>query len=175
MSANWVDDVTKEEWQIWMKIARGASAKRQRNSSLGPEDYAASAIEKLVLRKTRPVNVEAWLRLVINRSYIDRNRRIERRSARQLHGVSEEELEQEVLRQFSGIGLGTAHLQRGEVERVMAILGHEEYALIIMHVQGYDNHEIAHAVGYKTNKIAATRIAQVKKKIIAAIGENPLG
>ncbi len=171
----WTDSVTEAEWAEWNKIARRAAISRQRYPSLGPEDYASNAIEKLLREDSRPVNVEAWIRLVINRLYIDRNRRIARRGGAPLYGATDEDLEKEVLLRISGVGHGTAHLQREEVERVMSVLGQDEYELIMLHVQGYDNHEIAAIVGYKTNKIAATRIAQIKKKIIAAIGENPLG
>ncbi len=176
----WTDSVPEAQWDEWMKIARKHSVLRQRDSSLGPEEHASSAIEKLLSVDSRPVNVEAWIKLVINRIYIDRNRRIERRKKPgglgvPLYGATDEELEREVLLRFSGVGLSTAHVQRDEVERVMSLLGTDEYELIMLHVQGYDNHEIAAEIGYKTNKVAAMRIAQIKKKIVAAIGENPLG
>lgn len=171
---SWTDFVTQEEWTTWDKIARGHSVSRQKNSSLGPEEYASRAIEKLLLEETRPVNVEAWIRLVINRQYIDRRLKMERPGRKLLYGLTDEELEQEVILQFSGVGLSTAHAQRYEVERVMSVLGQDEYELIMLHIQGYDNHEISEAIGYKNNKIAATRIAQIKKKIVAAAGTNPL-
>lgn len=171
----WTDSVTEAEWAEWHKIGLKHSVLRQKDSSLGPEEYASRAIEKLLGEDSRPVNVEAWIRLVINREYIDRNRRIERRGGTPLYGATDEDLEKEVLFRFSGVSPSTAHLQREEVERVMSVLGKDEYELIMLHVLGFDNHEIAAMVGYKTNKVAAMRIAQIKKKIVAAIGENPLG
>lgn len=172
--AKWTDSVTDSEWTKWDKIARKHSILRRRNPSLGPEEYASRAIEKLLGEDSRPVNIEAWIRLVINRLYIDRDRRINLPGRELVYGATDEDLEYEVLHQFAGVGLSTAHLQREEVERVMSVLGQDEYELIMLHVEGFDNHEIAAEVGYKTNKVAAMRIAQIKKKIVAAIGENPL-
>ena len=42
----WQSDVTAEEWDEWQKLARKLSKSKKQATSLGPEDYAAQAIEK---------------------------------------------------------------------------------------------------------------------------------
>lgn len=170
----WTDSVSNEEWAEWTAVARRHSVLRLRNSSLGPEEYAARAIEKLLKENSRPPNIEAWLRLVINRQSIDRHRKIETVGRDVLYDGLDEELEARVFRQGTRLGLSNGHVQREEVERVMSVLGQDEYAVIMRHIQGHDNHEIADEFGYKSNRVAATRIAQIKKKIVATIGTNPL-
>ena len=73
----WQSEVSAEQWAEWQDIARRASKAKKMNTSLGPEDYAASAIERLLEQVERPANVEAWLRKTINNQYIDRFRKIE--------------------------------------------------------------------------------------------------
>lgn len=68
----WQDEVSPIQWAEWQDIARKASKSKKINVSLGAEDYAATAIEKLFEQKERPANVEAWLRKTINNQYIDR-------------------------------------------------------------------------------------------------------
>ncbi len=75
----WQDEVTPEEWAEWQALARKASKQKKLFTTLGAEDYAASAIEKLLEQKERPANIEAWLRLTINNQYIDRFRKIQAR------------------------------------------------------------------------------------------------
>lgn len=172
--AKWTDLITNLQWKEWTSIAMRASAGRNTNTSLGSEEYAAQAMEKLIQEDVQPVNVEAWLRLVVNRLYIDRFRKVEKRGGASLRGASDAELEREVIHQFAGVGLSTAHLQREEVARVMSVLNGPEYDLIMMHLLGFDNHEIASELGYKTNKVVATRIKQIKNKIVECVGSNPL-
>ena len=42
----WQDDVSAREWDEWQKFARKLSKSTKQATSLGPEDYAAQAIEK---------------------------------------------------------------------------------------------------------------------------------
>ena len=45
----WQSDVTAEEWDEWQKLARKLSKSKNQATSLGAEDYAAPAIEKLLV------------------------------------------------------------------------------------------------------------------------------
>ena len=45
----WQSDVTAEEWDEWQKLARKLSKSKNQATSLGAEDYAAQAIEKLLV------------------------------------------------------------------------------------------------------------------------------
>jgi uncharacterized protein HemY len=60
-SIHWQDEVTPEQWNIWLKFAQSLSKSKKVNTSLGAEDYAAQAIELLLQQVKRPANVEGWL------------------------------------------------------------------------------------------------------------------
>ena len=45
---SWTDDVAPEQWQEWMALAKKLSGAKKQATSLGYEDYAAQAIEKLI-------------------------------------------------------------------------------------------------------------------------------
>ncbi|NDA81183.1 MAG: hypothetical protein EBX92_08745 [Actinobacteria bacterium] len=61
----WQDDISPEQWEKWNQIARQASLSKKTFTSLGAEDYASTAIEKLLMQKKQPENVEAWLRMTV--------------------------------------------------------------------------------------------------------------
>jgi len=163
MSSSWVEVATEEEWQTWMKIARSASKKRQANSSLGPEDYAAEAIKRLLVQPVRPENVEAWLRTVIRNIYIDRARKISRQNFGHVKDIYHEEIEREMM--SLAVGPSSRAIQIDEVQRLLNTLTSKEQHLLILSASGMDNHEIAHELGYATNKIVATRIGQITTKL----------
>ena len=62
----WQSDVSPTQWAEWQELARKASKSKKMHTTLGPEDYAASAIEKLLEQSEKPANVEAWIRKTIN-------------------------------------------------------------------------------------------------------------
>ncbi len=68
----WQDDLRAREWDECQKLARKLSRSKKQATSLGPEDYAAEAIEKLLEQENRLANIEGGLALTINRQYIDR-------------------------------------------------------------------------------------------------------
>ena len=56
-----------------LKQALGIATKYARTweqTSLGNEDYAATAIKKLIVLKEKPANLEAWIKLVIKNMMI---------------------------------------------------------------------------------------------------------
>ena len=54
----WQDDVSAREWDEWQKLARKLSKSKKQATSLGPEDYAAHAIEKLLEQENLPASIE---------------------------------------------------------------------------------------------------------------------
>ena len=163
----WQDDVTPEEWAEWQALARKASKQKKVFTTLGAEDYAASAIEKLIEQKERPANVEAWLRLTINNQYIDRFRKIAARGGVSHREWSNERWEEEMI--TKAIGSPSAFVvARDYVEEILGTLSEKEKELLIMFAAGFDNHQIADYGGYANNKVVATRIAQVMKKVKTA-------
>jgi DNA-binding NarL/FixJ family response regulator len=55
--------------------------------------------------------------------------------------------------------------RRDQVEEVLAVLNQKEKEILILSAAGYDNHDIAMYLNYRTNKIVATRLAQIKSKV----------
>jgi DNA-directed RNA polymerase specialized sigma24 family protein len=164
----WTDDVSPEQWQEWMALAKKLSGAKKQATSLGYEDYAAQAIEKLIEQPTRPSNIEGWLALTINRQYIDRFRKIEARGGASNRELSDEEWEEEMV--VFAVGSPSALVQRQEsVKEVLALLTDKEREILIMAAAGYDNHDIAMYLNYRTNKIVATRLQQIREKVRNAL------
>lgn len=166
---NWTDEITPQQWEEWLKLSRKLSGAKKQATSLGYEDYAAQAIEKLIQQPTRPNNVEGWLALTINRQYIDRFRKIQARGGASNRELSDEQWEEEML--VYAVGSPSALVRRHEsVSEVLALLSTKERELLIMAAAGYDNHEIAMHLNYRTNKIVATRIKQIQVKVRETLG-----
>jgi DNA-directed RNA polymerase specialized sigma24 family protein len=165
---SWADDVSPEQWQEWMALAKKLSGAKKQATSLGYEDYAAQAIEKLIEQPTRPSNIEGWLALTIKRQYIDRFRKIQARGGASNRELSDDEWEEEMV--IFAVGSPSALVQRQEsVKEVLALLSDKEREILIMAAAGYDNHEIANYLNYRTNKIVATRIQQIREKVRNAL------
>ena len=161
---SWRDDVTQEQWVQWQEVARKAANAKRIFTTLGAEDYAAQAIEKLLEQKEQPANVEAWLRLTIKNQYIDRFRKIEARGGVTQREWSNERWEEEMITR--AIGSPSAFVvARAHVEEILGSLKDKEKELLIMYAAGFDNHQIANYANYKSNKIVATRIAQILQKV----------
>ena len=164
----WADDVSPEQWQEWMALAKKLSGAKKQATSLGYEDYAAQAIEKLIEQPSRPSNIEGWLALTIKRQYIDRFRKIQARGGASNRELSDDEWEEEMV--IFAVGSPSALVQRQEsVKEVLALLSDKEREILIMAAAGYDNHEIANYLNYRTNKIVATRIQQIREKVRNAL------
>jgi len=167
---SWQSEVSPEQWAEWQNIARRASKAKKMHTSLGAEDYAASAIERLLEQKNRPVNVEAWLRKTINNQYIDRFRKIEARGGVSHREWSDERWEEEMISHAFGSPSVMVAI-KDQVDQVLKVLNEKEKELLILAAAGFDNHQIAEYAGYGTNKIVATRLAQIAKKIQVRIQE----
>jgi DNA-directed RNA polymerase specialized sigma24 family protein len=94
---NWQDEVTPEQWSEWQEFARKVSQQKKINTTLGAEDYAVSAIEKLISQPKKPENVEAWIRKTINNQYIDRFRKIQARGGASMRELTDEQWEEEMI------------------------------------------------------------------------------
>jgi DNA-directed RNA polymerase specialized sigma24 family protein len=165
---SWQDEVTPQEWDEWQKLAQKLSKSKKQTTSLGPEDYASQAIEKLLQQEARPNNVEGWLALTIKRQYIDRFKKIEARGGGSNRNLSDEQWEMEMI--SHAVRSPSLLIQRrDQVEEVLNVLNQREKEILILSAAGYDNHEIAMHLGYKTNKIVATRLAQIAKKVQEAL------
>jgi len=160
----WQSDVTPQEWEEWMNLARRLSKARKVFTSLGPDDYAAQAIEKLVMQENRPANIDGWLALTIKRQYIDRFKKIQARGGASNRNLSDEQWENKMVRHAIGSPSGL-YRKKESVNEVLEMLTEREREILIMSAAGYDNHEIAMHLGFRTNKIVATRLGQISQKV----------
>jgi len=164
----WQDEVTAQEWDEWQNLARLLSKSKKQVTSLGPEDYASQAIEKLLQQEARPNNVEGWLALTIKRQYIDRFKKIQARGGGSNRDLTDEQWEMEMV--SHAVRSPSLMIQRREqVEEVLNVLNQKEKEILILSAAGFDNHEIALYLNYRTNKIVATRLAQISKKVQEAL------
>ena len=147
-----------------MKLARKLSKAKKVITSLGTDDYAAQAIEKLVMQENRPANIDGWLALTIKRQYIDRFKKIQARGGASNRDLSDEQWEYKMICHAIGSPSGLYRKQES-VNEVLAILTDREREILIMSAAGYDNHEIAMHLGFRTNKIVATRLGQISQKV----------
>lgn len=161
---NWQDDVTPAQWDEWQAIARKAAKSQRVFTTLGAEDYAAAAIEKLLMQSQRPANVEAWLRTTIKNQYIDRFRKIQARGGVTIRELSDERWEEEMVSRAVG-SPSVLVVARAHVSEILDVLKVKEKEILIMHAAGFDNHQIANYLNYGSNKIVATRLAQIAQKV----------
>ena len=160
----WQDEVSAREWDEWQNLARKLSKSKKQATSLGAEDYAAQAIEKLLQQENRPANIEGWLALTINRQYIDRFKKIQARGGASDRDLTDEQWEKEMVSHAMGSPSGIIMVKES-VGEVLAVLNDKEKEILILSAAGFDNHQIALYANYKTNKIVATRLAQIAEKV----------
>ena len=160
----WQSEVSAAQWAEWQELARKASKSKKMHTTLGSEDYAASAIEKLLEQSEKPANVEAWIRKTINNQYIDRFRKIEARGGISHREWSDERWEEEMISHAFGSPSVMVAI-KDQVDQVLKVLNEKEKELLILAAAGFDNHQIAIYAGYKNNKIVATRLAQIAQKV----------
>ena len=136
-------------------------------TSLGYEDYAASAVEKLLEQEEEPPNLEAWLRLVVTNMMYDRNRKIKARKP-SLRGLEPDQLDAMLVgRRKTSISTQVAnqHLLADLLED----LSEKDQRLLILDAAGMKSKEIAEELGFANAKVVATRIQQVRKKLRKAL------
>jgi RNA polymerase sigma factor (sigma-70 family) len=164
----WQQEVTEAEWSEWIRLARKFSNSKKVVTSLGAEDYAATAVEKLLMQETKPANVEAWLARVIKNQYIDRFRKIQARGGPSQRELTDHEWEIEMLAHATG-SPSLLIYQQEEIEEVLAVLNDREKEILILAAAGYDNEAIAIHLDYASNKVVATRLKQISTKVKRAV------
>lgn len=160
----WISDLSADEWQEIIRTANKVAKKANNYVSLGYEDYAATAVEKLLQEKERPRSIEAWLRTVIRRQMIDRTRKIEARGGSSLRDLPVEEIEKQMLSSIQP-SLGSMYANKEAVEELFSRLTLQDQKLLSLYALGFDNHTIASEMNYKNNKVVATKLGQIKKKL----------
>jgi RNA polymerase sigma factor (sigma-70 family) len=157
---------TDEELKRALTVAN-KFAMKWTHISLGAEDYAATAIEKLLNQKEKPENIEAWLKMVITNMMIDRHKKLKARKP-SLRDLSPEEI------QAMAVGRNDRSLTsllaiKDQVADILDALPDKEQQLLVLDAAGFTTKEIAEELGYASAKVVATRIKQVRKKILESI------
>lgn len=151
-----------EELQKALAVANNF-AKKWTHTSLGFEDYAATALEKLLLQKEKPENIEAWLKLVITNMMIDRHKKLKARKP-SLRDMTPEEI------QAIAVGRNDRSMTSliaisDYVAKILDNLPDREQQLLVLDAAGFSTNEIAKELGYANAKVVATRIKQVRTKV----------
>jgi DNA-directed RNA polymerase specialized sigma24 family protein len=167
----WQDEVTSDEWQQWQSIARQASIRRGQITSLGPEDYAAHSIEKLLSQEVRPANVEAWIRLTIKNAYIDRWRRITARGVSTYVDVDDREFEHEL--KSALLGPKSAYMVQESVNEILGALSEKHQRLVLLYAAGFDTDEIAAELGYGSHQAVSNQLRRIQEALSERF-ESPL-
>lgn len=159
---NYSDEELKKALAIANKFAQ-----KWTHTSLGFEDYAATAIEKLLLQKEKPENIEAWLKLVITNMMIDRHKKLKARKP-SLRDMTPEEI------QAIAVGRNDRSMTSliaisDYVAKILDDLPDKEQQLLVLDAAGFSTKEIAEELGYANAKVVATRIKQIRIKIKASL------
>ena len=136
-------------------------------TSLGYEDYAATAVEKLLMQEQAPANIEAWIRLVVTNMMFDRNKKIKARKP-SLRGLEPEQLDAMLTGQRN-ISLSSKIANEDLVANLLEDLNEKDQRLLILDAAGFKTSEIADELGYANAKVVATRIQQLRKKLREAL------
>ena len=136
-------------------------------TSLGYEDYAASAVEKLLEQEEEPPNLEAWLRLVVTNMMYDRNRKIKARKP-SLRGLEPDQLDAMLVGQRK-TSISTQVANQDLLADLLEDLSEKDQRLLILDAAGMKSKEIAEELGFANAKVVATRIQQVRKKLRKAL------
>jgi RNA polymerase sigma factor (sigma-70 family) len=157
---------TDEELKRALTVAN-KFAMKWTHTSLGAEDYASTAIEKLLQQKEKPENIEAWLKMVITNMMIDRHKKLKARKP-SLRDLSPEEI------QAMAVGRNDRSLTsllaiKDQVADILDALPDKEQQLLVLDAAGFTTKEIAEELGYASAKVVATRIKQVRKKLKESI------
>ena len=154
--------LSEEEAKWAMKVALDQSM-RFGATSLGYEDYAATAVEKLLMQEQAPANIEAWIRLVVTNMMFDRNKKIKARKP-SLRGLEPEQLDAMLTGQRN-ISLSSKIANEDLVANLLEDLNEKDQRLLILDAAGFKTSEIADELGYANAKVAATRLKQVRNRL----------
>ena len=153
-----------------MRIAMRHSACKG-NATLGNEDYAMSAIERLLEQEERPANIEAWLKLVINNMYIDRLRKVKRRGGVSIRDLPDEAIE-ELMTRHAPPSLSSFVADRDFIRQALESLNEKDVQIVLLEAAGWSTSEIAQELGYASNKVVANRRKHITDFLTRLLGKE---
>jgi DNA-directed RNA polymerase specialized sigma24 family protein len=132
------------------------------------EDIAATAVEKLVKEKEVPRNIEAWLTTVITRHFLDFKKHLDVAQGGSIKGMATDDLVAKVSALVQS-SIGTKIVNKidnqEKLKELISNLAPRDQELLFLHATGMPNKEIAAEMEYASDKVVATRIKQLIKKI----------
>ena len=165
--------LTEEQANYAWKVALNISSKSG-YSTLGHEDFAAQAIEKLLKLKTMPDNLEGWLKAVITNLYIDRNRHVEARHrnlGKTFVGHTDEEIE-ELVADVDQPSMSSLLVNVDFAREVLESLSPTDQQILVLHTAGYSTAEIAIQLDFANAQVVATKMGQIRTKLQKAFGSQ---
>jgi RNA polymerase sigma factor (sigma-70 family) len=154
--------LTNEQARWALNIALNQT-KKFGPTSLGHEDYAMSAVEKLIEQKEEPPNLEAWLRLVVTNIMLDRSKKLRARKP-SLRGLDPEVLDS-MLNGVRKTSMSSQIANQSLLVDLLEELNEKDQRILILDAAGFKTKEIAEELGYANAKVAATRLKQVRNKL----------
>ena len=181
--------------QDWKKYLEFATKRAKTYGAKGEmiHDMAASAIEKLVKQKSKPENIEAWISKVIRNQLIDLGRKrvggvksrhdltknvtemvkkaIAKKGKRKDADMDKSIMDlvghiSVLIEKSPGSRIASVIDNKAKVKKLMDKLSVKDKKLIFAHFfEDKSNKSIAKEMGYATDKVVATRIKQILKKL----------
>jgi DNA-directed RNA polymerase specialized sigma24 family protein len=165
--------LTDEQAKYAWKVALNISGKNG-HSTLGPEDFAAQAIEKLLKLEKMPDNLEGWLKAVITNLYIDRDRHINARRknlGKSFHGHNDEEIA-ELVADRDQPSMSSDLVNVEFAREILESLPFRDQQIWVLHTAGYSTAEIAIQLDFANAQVVATKMGQIRTKLQKAFGSQ---
>jgi hypothetical protein len=137
------------------RVAFGDSA-LVRRGDMDPEDVAQDIAEQYLRRRSEPVSLMGWA------ATATRCRLIDLANGKPPIPVDDAELGG---RLGYGMGPSASVVSRDQYQRIVAVLGQVQQAVINEHLTGATNEQIARAHGYASAAVAASTISRIKKDL----------
>ena len=166
-------ELTEEQAKHAWKVALNISEKNG-HTTLGHEDFAAQAIEKLLKLEAMPDNLEGWLKAVITNLYIDRNRHVDARHrnlGKTFVGHTDDEIA-ELVTDKDQPSMSSLIVNVEFAREVLESLSPTDQQILVLRTAGHSTTEIAIQLDFANAQVVATKIGQIRTKLQKAFGSQ---
>ena len=163
--------LSDQEWQDAMDFAKKFAKKMVIKFAVDKnniEDFASTAVLKLVKEKEKPRNIQAWLTTVITRQVMDFKKHLNVAQGGSIKGMATEDLIEKVsalVQSSIGTKIVNKLANQEKLKKLISTLAPRDQELLFLQATGMGNKEIAQEMEYASDKVVATRIKQLIKKI----------
>jgi DNA-directed RNA polymerase specialized sigma24 family protein len=165
--------LTDEQAKYAWKVALNISGKNG-HTTLGPEDFAAQAIEKLLKLDKMPDNLEGCLKAVITNLYIDRNRHVDARHrnlGQTFVGHTDDEIA-DLVGDKDQPSMSSLLVNVDFAREILESLSSTDQQILVLHTAGHSTAEIAIQLDFANAQVVATKIGQIRTKLQKAFGSQ---